>query len=48
MLGSPTFSYLFYYRHCACDAIFGLDFRPNLGCAPAHRWIGRRLVHGRR
>jgi hypothetical protein len=48
MLGSPTFCALFDYGYCACDAIFGLNLRPQIGGALADRWIGHGLADGRR
>jgi hypothetical protein len=33
------------YGNCACDPIFRLDFRPQMGCALAHRLIGQSLLN---
>ena len=36
---------MLYYGNCACDPIFGLDFRPQIGCALTHRLISQSLLN---
>ena len=45
---SPTFFDLLDHGNCACDPIFGLDFRPQIGCALTHRLICQSLLNGLR
>ena len=37
-----------YYGNCAGDPVFRSDFRPQVGCALAHRLICYRLFDGLR
>ena len=44
-LGSPTCFDLLDHGHCACHPIFGLDSRPQIGCALAHALICHGLLN---